>query len=279
MMAARAAILPAGVSTLTSRLLQTIRLAGVDSATGSLLAELGDQGAQTLAAGDRGIAVLRARLVDRRQILQVLAGEARAEHEFGGARPVAEILRQDRRAGRIELAARGLVDGAVGAHQRRQKLLGLAGARIAAADAHLLAGRRRRDIEPGTARQPDHRVGVGIVHPARATIERHVEGGAVGDAAAADLRRRLHHDDLAVGRHDAPRCGDSGRTGADHDNVSLARQRRGSLRRRTGIAAKAADADRKLRRVIVMSWFPRTCGEREQLANLAASDVAQQPSW
>jgi hypothetical protein len=32
----------------------------------------------------------------------------------------------------------------------------------------------------------------------------------------------------------------------------------------TGIAAKAAVADRKLRRVIVMSWFPGACDEREQ---------------
>src|SRR6266702_5816040 len=61
--------------------------------------------------------------------------------------------------------------------------------------------------------------------------------------------------------------------------MSASRGKVAAVARRTGIAAKAADADRKLRRVIVMSWFPETCGEREQLANLAVSDVARQPSW
>jgi len=61
--------------------------------------------------------------------------------------------------------------------------------------------------------------------------------------------------------------------------MSASRGMVAAVARRTGIAAKAADADRKLRRVIVMSWFPETCGEREQLANLAVSDVARQPSW
>jgi hypothetical protein len=43
-------------------------------------------------------------------------------------------------------------------------------------------------------------------------------------AAAADLAGRLHHDHLAVRGHDAPRRGNAGGAGADHDNVSLARQ-------------------------------------------------------
>jgi hypothetical protein len=61
--------------------------------------------------------------------------------------------------------------------------------------------------------------------------------------------------------------------------MSASRGKGAAVARRTGAAAMAADADRKLRRVIVMSWFPGTCGEREQPANFAASDVAQQPSW
>jgi hypothetical protein len=35
-----------------------------------------------------------------------------------------------------------------------------------------------------------------------------------------------------------------------------------------GAAARAADADRKSRRVIVMSWFPELLKEGERLANL-----------
>jgi len=38
-----------------------------------------------------------------------------------------------------------------------------------------LARRRRGNVEPGIARQPDHRLGIGIVHPPRAAIERHLE--------------------------------------------------------------------------------------------------------
>ena len=42
---------------------------------------------------------------------------------------------------------------------------------------------------------------------------------------------------------------------------------------------KAADADRKSRRVIVMSWFPELEEMREQLANLPHLTCAQQHSW
>ena len=38
------------------------------------------------------------------------------------------------------------------------------------------------------------------------------------------LRGRLDHHDLAVGRHDASRRRYSGRPGADHDDVGIARQ-------------------------------------------------------
>jgi hypothetical protein len=72
-------------------------------------------------------------------------------------------------------------------------------------------------------RKLDQRTGVGIVHPARAAIERHIECRGVGEAAASDLARRLHHDDLAVGSLDAARRGYAGRACADHDNVGFAR--------------------------------------------------------
>ena len=201
MMAARAVILPA------RRLHAGVAVAPFDAARRGRqrqrkrLAELGDQRSQSLPAGDRGVAVLGADLVDRGDLLQILAGKIGAEHEFGGARPVAEFLRHHGSAGDVDLAARGFVDGAVGLDQRRQKILGLAGAGVAAADADFLPRRRRHDVEPRGARELDHRIGLGIVDPARAAIERHVEGRAVGNAAAAGLARRLHHDHLAVRRH------------------------------------------------------------------------------
>ena len=185
MMAARAAILPDGVSTVTSRPFQAMWLAGVDSASGKLLAEPRHQRAQALAAADRIGAVLRMRLVDRGNILQILAGGIGAEHEFRRRGPVAEIFRQRGGAWHIGLAARGVVDGAVGADENCEKFLGFAGSRVATADANLPTQRRHGDVEPGIARELDHRVGVGIVQPARATIERRVEGRAVGKAAAA----------------------------------------------------------------------------------------------
>ena len=192
-----------------------------------LLAEFGDQRAQALAAGDRGVAILRADLVDHGNILQILARGIGAEHEFRRPRPVAEILGQHGRAGHIGLAAGGFIDGAIGAHQRGKKLLGFPGPGVTAADADFLTQRRRRDVEPGAARELDHRIGFGIVQPSRATIERHPERRGIGEATPADLGRGLHHDHLAVRRLDAPRRRDAGRTGADHDNIGLARQWRG----------------------------------------------------
>jgi hypothetical protein len=163
-----------------------MRLAGVDSASGTCSPSFA---ISVPRPWRQAIAALRscARALSMRRILQILAGGVGAEHEFRGPRPVAEILRQRRGAGHIGLAARGVVDGAVGAHQGGEKFLGFAGPRVAAADPDFLARRRRRDIEPGAARQLDHRVGVGIVHPARAAIERHLECRGVGEAAAADL--------------------------------------------------------------------------------------------
>jgi hypothetical protein len=102
-----------------------------------LFAEFCDQRSQSLPTTDRRIAVLRAGLVDDGDILQVLAGEVGAEHELRRSGPVAQILRQHRRTGDVEPAG-GLVDGAVGADQGREKFLGFAGAGVAAADANFL---------------------------------------------------------------------------------------------------------------------------------------------
>ena len=63
-------------------------------------------------------------------------------------------------------------------------------------------------------------------------------------------------DHPAVGGGDAPR----GRDGRPAPITTISASRgRGALQPglpSTGAAARAADADRKLRRVIVMSWFP-----------------------
>ena len=204
-----------------------MRFAGVDSDTGSCPPSFAIERAESLAAANRGGAILRARLVDHRDIPEILACEIRAEHEFGRAGPVAEVFRQHRGAGNVALA-RGIVDGAVGAHQSGKELFGFAGARKATADADLLPRRRRGDFEPGGASEPDHRIGLGIVHPSRAAVERHLKTRRVGLAAAADPACRLHHDHLAVRRHDPPRRSNAGRTRTDHHDVGVTRHRRGN---------------------------------------------------
>ena len=80
----------------------------------------------------------------------------------------------DQAAARVAVAAGSFVDGAIGAHHGREKLLGFSGPRIAAADADFLSGRRGRYVKPRSARELDHRVGLGIVHPTRAAIEQSI---------------------------------------------------------------------------------------------------------
>ena len=75
-------------------------------------------------------------------------------------------------------AARGFGDRAIGAHERGEIILELAFARVAPADAHALAGRRRIDVEPGARRELGQRIDVGHVDPVRAAIERHAEAAA-----------------------------------------------------------------------------------------------------
>src|SRR5258708_6925152 len=68
----------------------------------NLLAELGHQDSQPLEAADRGTAALRACLVDGRNILQVLAGGAGAEHEVRRSQPVPQVAVQCRGAKYID---------------------------------------------------------------------------------------------------------------------------------------------------------------------------------
>ena len=87
-----------------------------------------------------------AREVDGRHLRQILGAVIRAEHEFDRSAPIAEIGRHGLLAGDVGLA-RGVVDGARGADLGGQEILKLALARITQADAHLLALRRRIDVD------------------------------------------------------------------------------------------------------------------------------------
>ena len=91
------------------------------------------------------------------------------------AAPIAEIVRHRLLARHIGLA-RDVGDGARGAHLGGEKILELAFARIAPADAHLLARRRRIDVDAAARRELGQRVDVGQVDPMRAAVERHAEG-------------------------------------------------------------------------------------------------------
>ena len=238
MMAARAAILPAGVSTVTSRPLQAMRLAGVDSASGtcspSLAISVPRPWRQAIAAL-RSCA--RALSIDG-DVLQVLAGGVGAEHEFRRPRPVAEILRQRRGAGHIGLAARGVVDGAVGAHQGGEKFLGFAGARVAAADADFLAR-----AAPVTMSSPALRASLIIGLVSGLCIQRAPRSNGTSKVAVSVRQRPPIWPEasttitLRFAAMDAPRRGDAGGARADHDNVGLARQRRAPTRARRAPAS------------------------------------------
>src|SRR5471032_3201343 len=176
-MAARAAILPAGVSTVTSRPLQAMWLAGVDSASGTSPPSL-------------AISVPR----PWRQAIAALRSCARALS-------IAETSFRS-----LPVALAPSTNSAVPAQSPRS--LGSTDAqdtsalpREASSMARLVRTRAARNssVYPGRAsRQLDHRAGVGIVHPARAAIERHLESRHIGEAAAAGLAGGLHHDNPAV---------------------------------------------------------------------------------
>ena len=124
-----------------------MRVTGVASCTGRLGAELRQQRAEALAAERVDVALDRAREIHRRDLVEILAAAERPEHELDRRPPVAEILRQRLLQLDVGLAARGILDRAVRAHECGEKILQLAFARVAPADAQLLARRRRIDVE------------------------------------------------------------------------------------------------------------------------------------
>ena len=209
-MAARAAILPAGVSTVTSRLLQPTRLAGVDSASGTCSPSLAisvprpwrqaiaalRSCARALSIAERSFRSLPVKLAPSTNS----AAPAQSPRSFGSteAQATSALPREASSMARLARtrAARNSSVSPARALRRPMRIFWPAGAAATSS--------------PAARAELDHRVGVGIVHPARAAIERHVEGRGIGEAAAADLARGLHHDHLAVRRHDAPRRGDAG---------------------------------------------------------------------
>jgi hypothetical protein len=111
--------------------------------------KLGQQRAEPLAAERIDVAFERARKIHRRNIFEVLAATERAEHEFDSGPPVAEIFRQNLRAGHICFSARSILDRAVRLHDSGEIILHLAFARVALDHPQLLPRRRRVDLKAG----------------------------------------------------------------------------------------------------------------------------------
>src|SRR5262249_24031547 len=147
--------------------------------------ELGEQRAVALTAVGADIAIGRPAQIGRRNVAEVLGAVIRTERELHRRPPLAEILRQD--AGAIYIPdARGVGDGAVGAHRSGQQILKLAVAGVAPANPDALTRGRRIDIEAGARGEPGQRIVVRVVNIVRAAIERHAEARAFGNAPPAD---------------------------------------------------------------------------------------------
>jgi len=189
------------------------------------LGERCEQRTKTLLAERGRVALGGLGKIERRHLSQVLGAIIRAKYEFDGGTPVAEIAWHHLLARNIGFA-RGIVDGAGDADLGGQEILEFAFARIAAADADLLALRRRIDVKPAPRRELGHRIAVGQIDPVRAAVEGHAEGLGVGDAASADMIGRFDQHIVPAGGGDAARGGDAGRAGADNDDVGLAGTRR-----------------------------------------------------
>ncbi len=218
--AARALMVPFAVSTADSAC-GVDRLRRRRQLNRKPLGESREQRAKTLLAERGRIALGGLGEIGRRHLRQVLGAIIRAEHEFDGGAPIAEVGRHHLLARNIGLA-RGIVDGARGADLGGQEILELALARVAAADAHFLALRRRINVEAAARRELRHRIEIGQVNPVRAAVVGHAEGLGVGDAAAADMIGRFDQYIAPAGGSDAARSGDAGRAGADNDDVGRA---------------------------------------------------------
>ena len=137
----------------------------------------------------------------------------------------------------IGLAARAVLDGAFGSHQDRKIFLELALTRIAAADPHLLAGRRWIDFKPGSHHQLGDRIAVRRAQPMRAEIVGDAEGRGLGDAAAADPVGGFEQHCASSERLDAAGGSNAGCARPDDRHVGFGRKRQAAQhgsRRRPG---------------------------------------------
>ena len=168
------------------------------------LGELCQQRAEALPAEGVDIALARAREIHHRQFAEVLAAAERPEEELDRRLPVAEILRHRLRAGDVGLAARGILDRAVRAHQHGERIP-RARPRAHCGGRSASSGRAAPDrcSSPVRGASLATRIEVRRVQPVRAEIERHAEGRGVGDAAAADAVGRLEQHRRACRRLDA----------------------------------------------------------------------------
>jgi len=183
--------------------------------------ELAEQRADPLPAERIDVALGGFGEIRRRYLAQRLGAAEWSEHELHGRAPLAEILRQRLRAGDVGPAVSRIVDGAIAAHEARQKILHFAFARIAQPDPQPLTRRRRIDIEPGPDRELRHRIEVGHVDPMRAAVVGSAEGAHVGEAAPAHAVARFQERESTAGRHDATRGRDAGSPGAHDDDVDV----------------------------------------------------------
>jgi hypothetical protein len=158
---------------------------------------------------------------------------------------VAEILRQRPGTGNIRLAAHGILDRAIAAHECCEKILKLAFARIAPPDAQALAGGRGIDINTGAGRQLRNRIDLRHVDPVCAEIDRNAEVLRIGQATSAGATGRFVYDRALAGRRDAAGGRDPGRAGADDRDVR-ARPAGLAKGRRRGKSAVAARNERLL---------------------------------
>jgi len=110
-----------------------------------------------------------------------------------------------------------------------------------------------------------------IVHPPRAAIER-TSNVAVSVRQRPRSGPRPPYDHAAVSRITRRAAGDAGGACADHDNVSVARQwRRPRARSNRGVAANAADAERKPAPASLSCHGFRNFDNRQNFGELAAS--------
>ena len=220
-------------------------------------AKVHQQRAETLPAECIHIALGGFREIHRRDVAQILAAAEWAEEKFHHRPQIAEIVGQRFRAGDVRLAAHGILDRAIAAHERGQKIFKLALARVAAPDAQALSRRGGVDTDARALRKLRDRIDLRHMDPVRAEIDRDTPEPRVGQAASADIVGRLENERALSRCLDAPRRRDPGRAGADDRDIGtcaarLAKGRRGGKPRGGGEKRASADLSHGFRKVSSM---------------------------